>query len=320
MFFTRAKTETIPLYVTIKDKSFTIAEKGKILLEQKFSNDETCFTAISSFLKKRKHPHAHFLLAGSRLVSQTRIVRYAHPDLFAADESMRDRLIENTTQTFLDEYKAKNLKLIMKQPLSMTLNGYKVSELKHQKVSDMQITVACAAINADYHKKISSPIESLPFREVAELYKKEKVEEFMVASVHERTTDLSIRKQGGFFETVTVPIGTEHVVEHLKNGLAISETYALLNLSLYHEDKLDLSMQTKFEDALSSFHISLDNEMKKALTTLSEGISLPSMIYLNVPATFIKAFARAFRGDSYHSLCFSEKGFEVKNIEGIIIS
>ena len=310
--------DTLRLLIT--DNALLLSEKGKLLLEKTFATDEECAALIESILSKRKKAHVECLVSGNRLVSETRIIHYANPELFVADEKMVKLLIENASHTFLEGYKDRQLEVIQSEIVEILLNGYPVKTLKKQRVNDLQLSVFLVAIPTAYKKKFKGHFSFSSFaRHQAERVRTlAKKEEFIVCSVYENSTDLSIRKASGLFETTTVSLGTHQVLEHIAKGLSISNEEAEGRLLKYREGSLDPTLAIPLEAALLSFTISLDEEIKKSLTKLCDGISLPEDVYLLVSSTFEKAFENAFKSESYHSMCFSEKGFEVKNMSSIL--
>jgi cell division ATPase FtsA len=300
----------MPLYILIKDDAFVMREKEK----------------------EKKNSEIIFLLSGSNLASQTRISRYTNDEPFVCDKALLERIVESSAQAFIAQTpNSKNLSIINKEILSITLNGYEVDFLpKPQKINELKVTVAFAALDSIYLKKVTETIDSnnkksikfrsLPLALVSYIFNKTKAQDFILVSVYEFSVDISVRKGKGFFETITVPIGTSEVIKHIANGLSISNKDALNNFVQYIESKLDLALVTTFEESLQSFYISLDNEIKKGFTQLSRGTLLPSKIYLEVPTVFKKVYEHAFRDNTYHSVSFSETGFEVETIDSIIIS
>jgi hypothetical protein len=318
------------LRLLITDNSLLLTQKGETLLQKTFSSDEECFLFITPALAAFKKRSLECFFSGSRLVSETRIVRFVDKEPFVVDKAMIDRLIQNGSHSFIEEHKEKQVDIVTTSIKNISLNGYSVKAFKKEKVSEMQVIVFFAAIPSSYKSALLRALQPIKenritFGSFAEslinrIYEHSKQEEFITCSTYERSSDISIRKCNNFFETYTIPLGTHQVLEHITRGLSLTLEEAEQQLSLYNEGRLDPVLEAKMDAAILSFQITLDKEVKKALNVLSEGISLPSSVYLLVAPYFRKAYDNAFKSDSYHSLSFSEKGFEVTNMSSILTS
>lgn len=302
--------DTLRLLIT--DNSILLTKKGNVILKETFSTDDEVAKIINPVLEQNKKSTVECLLSGSRLTTSTRTLHYSNKVPFVPDKKMQDLLIEKASLSFLEEYNDKQLEIVQSKVLINTLNGYIVKELKKQKATDISLSIFFAALPKEFIKHFKGQISysSFAYHLIESVYKVTKKEDFITCSVYEHSTDLSIRKMGGFFQTITVPIGTHHVLEHVEKGLSLGTEEATSALEGTPTPTLDAAIQ--------SFQITMDGEMGKALTQLSEGICLPTDVYLLVAPTFQKAFENIFRSECYHSTCFTEKGFEVKSMSSII--
>jgi hypothetical protein len=300
------------LRLLITDNSILFTKKGKVLLKETFSTDEEAIKLINPILDQNKKTPVECLLSGSRLTTSTRTLHYSNPAPFIIDKKMQDLLIEKASLSFLEEYKDKQLEIVQEKVLVNILNGYAVKELKKQKATDISLSIFFAALPKEFKKHFKEDVtfSAFAYHLIESVYKATNKDDFITCSVYEHSTDLSIRKIGGFFQTITVPIGTHHVLEHVQKGLSLGIEEATT--------ALEGTPTPTIESAIQSFQITMDAEMGKALSQLSEGICLPTDVYLLVAPTFQKAFENIFRNECYHSTCFTEKGFEVKSMSSII--
>ena len=300
------------LRLLITDNSVLFTKKGKVLLKETFSTDDEAFKLINPIIDQNKKTQVECMLSGSRLTAGTQTLHYSNTVPFITNKKMQDLLTEKAMLSFLDEYKDKQLEIVQNKVLVNILNGYKVKELKKQKVTDISLSIFFAAIPKEFKKQFKGQItfSSFAYHLIESVYKVTKKEDFITCSVYEHSTDLSIRKNGGFFQTTTIPIGTHHVLEHIQKGLSLGINEATT--------ALEGTPTPNLESIIQSFQVTMDSEMGKALSKLSEGICLPTDVYLLVAPTFQKAFENIFRNECYHSTCFTEKGFEVKSMSSII--
>lgn len=308
------------LKLLITDNSLILSAKGKQILDKTFSSDQECFSIIAEAVKPYKKSEIQCFLSGSRLVTKTSIIRHEEKEPFVADKAMLQRLVGNALDAFLSEHKDKQLEIISSTVLSILINGYQVKELKKEKTMSIHVTVFFAAVPVAFKNKLPPSLHLASFAEslAHRAYEHSNNEEFIVCSAYERSTDVSVRKSGNFFETFTIPIGTHHALDHVMKGLGLNEEEAESHLILYQDKHIDPVLAAKVEASVLSFQIALDTEMKKALTVLADGISLPSSIYMLVAPLYKTAYEAAFRSDSYHSHVFSEKGFEVTDMSSIL--
>ena len=277
--------DTLKLLIT--DNNLLLSEKGNLLLEKTFESDEESIQLLDPILKKKNKSRIDCFFSGNRLVSQSRIVSYDAKEYFVADEKTLQGLVDSASHSFLEEHKDVKLEIIQTGILGIFLNGYRVKEIGKQKVKDMTVSVFLAAMPAGYKKQFKKNVSfySFAWHSTERIKKISKEEEFVVCSAYERSTDISIKKADGFFETLSIPLGTHHI-----------------------------------KDNKETFKKNLEEEIGKGLIGLSEGICLPGHVYLLVASEFQDIFEGAFKSDTYHSMCFSEKGFEVTNMSSILNS
>ncbi len=275
--------DTLRLLIT--DNNLLLSEKGNLLLEKTFETDEECVSFLTPVLKNKKKSHIDCFFSGNRLVSQSRSISYSDKDTLIADDKAMKGLVEAASHAFLKDHSGEDLEIIQTEILGISLNGYRVKSLGKQKVSNISLSIFFAAMPASFKKRLKGDItfRSFTWHAAERIRKMAKQEEFIMCSVYERSTDLSIRKSDGFFEQLSLPLGTHHI-----------------------EGKEEL------------FQKSLEEVIGKALIQLSEGVCLPGRVYLLVAPTFQEVFENAFKSESYHSMCFSENGFEVTNMSSIL--
>lgn len=289
--------DTLKLLIT--DNAFILTEKGVAPVEKTFSIDGECFALLSAELAKhKKKARIECLFSGSRLVIKSLPVRYAHPETFSADDKTLQLLVESAAHSFLEDHKEEKLDIICKEVVGLSLNGYPVKAIKKQKVTDLCITVFISALHTEYKKHLLEALGRfgdqaifLPFaqHQMELIAKTAEIDDFITCSVYEHSTDLVIRKNGAFAGMSTIPVGTRQAEEYISKSLP-----------------------------LDSFQKSLDQQIGAALIALCDGISLPSKVFLLVAPAYREAFGTAFKSDSYHAICFSEKGFEVTDMKSIL--
>jgi hypothetical protein len=315
------------LRLLVTDTSFLLSEKGKTISQKTFSSEEESFALLTEVFKPLKYKKIDCFFSGSHLASKTIIVRHEEPEAFVADQGLVDKLVINAHSAFLQGREEEKLEIVTSKVLTMSLNGYEVPAFNKSKVNSVQVSVFIVALPSLYKKKLLALVDKKGSECTLDSFAKSLMEkiikhgekpEFIVCSAYERSTDISVRKANGFFETLTIPIGTHHVLGHIAKGLNLDEDTAAVKLSLYNEGKLEESSATNMEAAILSFQMSLDEALKKALAGLSEGISLPGKVYLLISPEFKKAYEAAFKSDSYHSLCFTDCGFEVADMSSIL--
>ncbi len=319
-----------PLKLLITDTSFLLSRKGEMIAHEIFATDDECFEKIKNALASHKNTSLICYFSGSRVKTSGKTIHYEQKTPFSADKELLETLVYQAKDAFLKEHSEEVYELCDSSVRNIRLNDYPVTELQKTKALDLKVNIFLVAIGKKYLFSLKQALK--PFKENAVTYRAfaeslaSRAEalthknDFMVCSAYERSTDIAVHKIGNFFALTTVPLGTHHVLEHLAKGLSLTMEQAEEQLLAYNEGHLDVALSTKVDEALLSFQISFDNEVKKALTFLSAGISLPSQVFLLASPFFRKAFDAAFVSDSYHAHVFSEKGFEVTNMSSILTS
>jgi len=277
--------DTLRLLLT--DTTLLLSQKGKPLLEKTFSDDNECFSILSTELAKYKKTKIECLFSGSRLVSESIYITYAHPESFIAEEKTLKLLLDSSTQSFIDRNKEAKLDIVQTEVTSITLNGYRVATLSKQKVNEIKASLFLSGVSVAYKKQLldcfgysgtSATFSSFAWYLAGRVARLSKKDEFMICSVYENSTDIFLRKSDGYFKMVTISCGS-------------------------HNPPTTMS-----------------EEIKKGLTTLCEGTLLPFNVFLLASPQVEKLFIEAFSSDSYHSLLFSEKGFDVTIMSSILES
>lgn len=310
----------------IKDHSFILCEKGKILAERNFDSDQELFEILPLIISKRSGiTSLECHLSENKLFSRTKSIKHSSGTPFTADAKLLKSLIEEAVSAFTAEWEGEKYEIISKEIVCIKLNDYHVPIANGQKAQSLEASVFFSAISPSYKEKLLIALRGLPRKAVTfspfslssaeaihHLFRKQ---DFMVCRIDEEHADFCIKKSSGFFGAMSLPVGTRHVIDHLKTGLDIETEEALSYLKTYFESKLEPNIQDRFEAAILSFQISRDNEIKKALALFSEGISLPCDVYLSVPPYYHKAYEGFFAAETYHAACFTDKGFLVHPVE-----
>lgn len=310
----------------IKDRSFILSSKGKMLSEKKFETDQECFELLPLIISKRANiASIECAIAGSKLISSTKTITRFGDSPFSASKELMENLIKEAEHSFLEDLKDNKLEIITSEVVSIKLNGYDVSMANGQKTKDLRASIFIAAIPSEYKARLTAALSVVPKKSITlssfalesaqAIHQEFKTNDFIVCRVDEDTAEISVKKSNGFFETATVPIGIRRIVDHMKTGLEVPQDKAEDLLQAYEEGKLPEEKAKDVSAALVSFQISRDREVKEALTIFAQGISLPRNVYLSVPPHCKKACEEFFSAESYHSVLFTDKGFEVKVVE-----
>jgi hypothetical protein len=315
------------LHLYFKDSSMLVVEQGSASVEKTFSTDDEALEIARSVIKPLNPDEVLCFFAGSRLISKIQTTSVEHEEPFSLRTSLLTEETGKIAGAFLKEHadKQEMLELIDKQVVSIKADGYPIMKLDGQNAKKLDIVIHLSAISQPFMEKMRASLNFLPKNALKPAsfvtgMRKTLIgafsnDSFIACCVHERTSDMIVGKGSDFFASVTLPMGKDHVIEHLTKGMSIDTQKAESYLALYSQGQLDQSLLVALQQSLESFHLSWNQEVIKALNVLSEGTYLPSDVYLLIPNRFAKAFEGFFSDESYHAQNFTGDGFIVHMLE-----
>ncbi len=286
------------LKLIIRDHSFLCFIKGEKLVETKFISDQQCLEFIKALINEKKPASVDCLFAGKRIRSETKTFTAA------SKEELQDKISEETKQ--FPGY-------ISHKIIENKVSGYPVAVVPAD-ADNIESVIFFEAIDPSFRQALGKNMSlgSFAFSCAEKLYASHQNEEFIGLLVNDSDSDLFVKKKSTF-AALSLPFGNESVIKIISEHLGVTPEIAASSLSLYSEKTIDPAQMQKMSEAISLFQTANDSQIKDTLTKLAEGISLPAAVHLVAEKQYAPFYDGFFKADSYHALCFTEKGFDVKN-------
>lgn len=244
-----------------------------------------------------------------------------------ADEKFLESVQENKFNT-----KNKNLKLIEKDIVQVSLNGYRTEKPYGKKANTADITLFMSAVSEEIFEKTKEILEKTfniddmsfhtftlsSFSTVRDIFNTEK--NFLLMDIEGETTNILLAREGTMIKEDSFPFGKNILLKKVAKDLNTSseEAHSLLRLSLEEKNtdieykKLNLIIKKVREEWLSFF--------RKILLDFSEGLFLPKTIFLTVDSDIGKWFIDTIKSDEFSMHTIAEEPFTVVELNSRILS
>lgn len=311
-------TSTIPIALHLTEEQF---EK-----EMKMSLDHTL-----AALSKNKLPlpnRAIVYFASPWYASQVRVAKMSRPTPFVVSNAFMNDMIGKELKAFeADEIAAHKdtpgaLRPINSKVTQVKLNGYTHQNPLGASAREIEFSLFVAVaperilssveetISRHYHLPVVfSSFLLASFTVARNFFPHES--DFILADIGGEVTDVSIVREGGLFQSVSFPEGSNSILRKLSTGLgrSIPESLSLCHLSM--EGSLEASMEGKCRSLLENAKHAWITSFQKAVTSASQNIVLPSTLLLSIDSPIAPWFSDIVRKSDTENHAYVEKNRKV---------
>ncbi len=265
-------------------------------------------------------------------ISQTRTILLKKDKPFAVTKKLVDELVAEEINNFkkspLVKEKTNSDKntLIESEITQVKLNGYETNSPEGKTASTLQISaffsLSPEAVIDSFGERIKKVFNiekiyfnSFPLASFVAVKKALGHQDFIFVDISGETTDVSLVKDGALAEIVTFPFGKKLAIREIANKLKTTNEEALSLFYLYQEKKLSDETKNKINDILSSPAENWIKSFRSALTSIGDGLSIPSAVYFTSDGDAVTWFGSLIKKEDYSQFTLTDSPFLIKSVD-----
>ncbi|OGI90186.1 hypothetical protein A2911_02150 [Candidatus Nomurabacteria bacterium RIFCSPLOWO2_01_FULL_40_15] len=315
---------------------FSIREP--IILEDKINSDRFLFLTTKSLeivaskisSKGIGAPKRVFcVLSSPWYASQTRTISLRKNTPFVFSLALANSLITKEINLFEEEHLKKEVdagnKIIAIELKNMQtiLNGYVSPKPLNQKVKELEIMVFISMSGEQVLEKIKEAISPYfncdkikfssfmvaSFTVVRDIFAHH--ENFLLIDIGGEVTDISLIKKEILRGSVSFPLGPNFMIRGVASELNCTLSEAKSFISLYKDGHATESTEQKLGPIISKLKSEWLTLFQESLVTLSNDISIPSVIFLTVDRDLADFFSETIKSEQLNQYALTESKFKV---------
>ncbi|MEI8339844.1 MAG: hypothetical protein WCF94_04265 [bacterium] len=271
----------------------------------------------------------YVILSSPWCLTQTKIVDYNPGQEFFTDKKFLNKLYKDQEALVLAESQkslnniAQGIKIIENSTIQIRLNGYQVVDILNRRAKTLTLATLVTAAPEEILNKITETTRKhfslsgvgyysfgLTSFTVARDFYPEK-ESFIFMDLSSELTELSMVRDEVLMAGTTFPLGRNHFVRHLAEGLSVSVEEAFSLLNIYHSNNLDAEFTKKVESILDQAMVVWSKAMSETLERLSKEIYIPRTIFKVTNDDFGYYFAKKLSEVTFSQMGFTDERFNV---------
>lgn len=261
--------------------------------------------------------------------SQTRIVKLEKNISFIFNTKLANSLIKKEIALFEEDYLAKyknsknSVRPIEFKNIKIMLNGYETFKPLNQKTKELEMTVFISISPEQVLGKIEETIRKhFQFKEikfsssiiasftvVRDLYTDD--ENFLLVDVGGEITHISMIKKNTLREFTSFPLGINFIIRGVATALNSSLDEAKSFISLLKNGHATDSVIQQLELTINKLKTEWLQKFQESLASLSNDISIPSIIYVTTEKDFMDFFCETIKTEQFNQYSFTESKFKV---------
>jgi cell division ATPase FtsA len=267
------------------------------------------------------------VLSSPWYASQTRVVNLEKNTPFVFNSKLADSLIEKEVILFKEEHSIKDTEShivpIELKNMKIMLNGYDAPKPLGQKAKELEMTLFISmsqrqildnitdAINKHFNNRVIkfSSFVMASFSVARDMFVNQ--ENFLLVDIGGEITDISMVKKDVLCESISFPMGRNHMVRGISKALGCTLDEAKSYISLYKDNHMEDSAAKKFKPFMDQFKIDWLKDFQEALANLSNDISIPSTIFLTVEKDLADFFSEIIKNEQFNQYTLTESKFRI---------
>lgn len=269
------------------------------------------------------------VLSSPWYASQTRIISLKKNTPFLFNSKLADSLITKEISLFEEEHLKKYVdagsKIIAIELKNMktTLNGYDTPEPTNKKTKELEMTMFISMSGEQVLEKIKSVVcryfgcESIKFSSFTmasftvarDIFANH--ENFLLIDIGGEVTDISMIKKEIVRESTSFPLGPNFIIRGVAKELNSTLDEAKSLISLYKDGHADGKMEQKLDSVVGRLSTEWLKKFQESLAGLSNDISIPATIFVNVDQDLADFFSETIKTDQLNQYTLTESKFQV---------
>lgn len=216
--------------------------------------------------------------------------------------------------------------------IKSVLNGYETSEPYGKDAVDAEFTLCSSYSLPKITDKISDAITHLihtshitfhsfsllSFAVLRDLYPQS--ENFIFLDVSGEQSEVSVVKKSVLLETLSFPLGKNHLIRALSKDAGIPSASAETFLSLQQEQKGEGALYDRAKGVSSAFEAQWLSHFLKTMETFSQELFLPKTLFLTADTSMASRVTNAISTGDFSKFTLASMPFEVHFINGESLS
>lgn len=262
--------------------------------------------------------------------SQTDLIKFKKDKTFDVSEGEIKKTILNADEEFRKDPMSggadgtlKKSQLIEKDIVQIRLNGYPTNNPYDKKTNSAELSLFLSKVSSDTYKYIKNILDRVfytknvsfhsfalvSFSVVRDMFHTEK--NFILMDIRGEVTDISLVRNETLYSTASFPLGRNFLTRKASEDLNTAPEEANSLIRVFLEGKGGSSESEKIKTILNDAQKSWLSSFRKVLADLSEGLSLPSTVFLTVDEDIGKWFEDAIKNEEFGGYTLAEKPFMV---------
>ncbi len=281
--------------------------------------DQLCQTSkkrlFSPEIKNKRITKLFCIFSSPWYISETKVLKThkLEPFLIKDDTVMEFIQVANTEAE-------KGQEVLERKIIRVNLNGYVTQNPIGKRANTLEVSVVESFTDKNFLNDVRQIIDryfgveekhfhSLPlasFAVIRNIFKHQ--ENFLMINITSLLTEVSLIKDGLLHETVTLPIGSQKIIDMVVNRLNVTNAVAETLFQLYQGDYVENAVNKKLTEIIDEFKKAWTENLDQALSHLSIGLSLPPNCYL-ICQTPLRHFFSDFTKEKFKVETISETSF-----------
>lgn len=309
-----------------------------IPLEQEVNSDRFLSLTVKSLellagrisLKGVGAPKRVFcVLSSPWYASQTRTISLKKNTPFVFNTKLADDLIAKEISFFEEEHLKKYLDAKSKivaielKNMQTILNGYATPNPFNQKAQELEMIMFISMSGEQVLEKIKEAIQKhfscegikfssftiASFTVARDIFAHH--QDFLLIDIGGEVTDISMIKKEILRGSVSFPLGPNFMIRGVAEELGCSLDEARSFISLFKDGHMDGGTEKKLGPVISKLRGSWLQKFQESLVNLSNDISIPATIFVNVDQELSDFFSETIKSEQLNQYTLTESKFQV---------
>ncbi|MFQ5661905.1 MAG: hypothetical protein ACE5F2_01485, partial [Candidatus Paceibacteria bacterium] len=264
--------------------------------------------------------------------SQADLITFEKENEFDVKEKEIKEAVANVNEEFRkssmpesnsDDEMPQKTKLIEKNIVQMRLNGYLTNNPYNKKTKSVELSLFLSKISGEVYKNIKGMLSEtfhtddisfhsfalVSFSVIRDIFNVEK--NFILMDIRGEVTDISLVRNETLYSTASFPLGRNFLTRKVSEALNTVPEEANSLIRVFLEGKGESNESIKIKTILNDAQKSWLSSFRKVLADLSEGLSLPSTVFLTVDEDIGKWFEDAIKNEEFGGYTLAGRPFMV---------
>lgn len=268
-------------------------------------------------------------------ISETKTIKFSQENSFVVTEKLVSGLMEKEEKEFVKrltkgESTNSRFNVLEHAVIEMRLNGYPTTEPYGKNGNALELQIFTSVSLANIYNKVDTlvhkhfPVEHFTahtftltaFATIRDYYPN--ILDFFTVQVGGEVTDITIVKKGIIADTISFPMGYNHLLRSL-NGICKDHIECTLEglLAIHHRAKINSTDKKKVEKAILETKVAWGELFNNSISNFSLVAFLPKSVFLFQDGPYLSLFEEFLRSIESGQLSVASERFEVHSVNDV---